>query len=96
MFLPHQKFVRPSVTRIYGTETVFEGVQFVFGTVTINQTIGQNSVAVQQPAARWTPRDSNSGVEKEFSIHLPAQAVPGAHSASCTMGIWALFPRVKW
>ena len=96
MFLPHQKFVRPSVTRFYGTETVCEGVQFVFIAVTFNQTIGRKNVEVQRPAARWTPRNSNYGVEEELSIHLPDQAIPGAQSASRTMGIWDLFPRVKW
>lgn len=65
MLLLHQKFVRLSVTRIYGIETVYEGVQFVFSAVTINQTIGRKNVAVKRLAARWTPRASNSGVVKE-------------------------------
>jgi len=65
VLLLHQKLVRLSVTRIYGTETVYEGVQFVFRAVTINQTIGRKKVAVQRLAARWTPRASNSGVDKE-------------------------------
>jgi hypothetical protein len=65
VLLQHQKFVRLSVTRIYCTETVYEGKQFDFSAVTINQTIGRKHVAVQRLAARWTPRDSNSVVDKE-------------------------------
>ena len=89
MFLPHQKFVRPSVTRIYGIETVYEGIQFVFSATTINQTTGRKNVELQRPATRWTPRNSKSGVKKELSIHLPAQAAPGVHSASCAMTLAA-------
>ena len=46
--------------------------------------VGRVTQSVERLATGWTVRGSNHGGEARFCA--PAQTVPGAHPASCTMG----------